>query len=104
MIIPPGDGLIQEAELQHVMQACMEENGMSFDEEAVEELTRALGDTAVPSIVSLADCQPRQTIGLVRLDCCGPGLTPTVVSEPPDAAGDCSQAATTEGLPESSAR
>ena len=70
---------------------------------AQEELTRALADTAVPSIVSLADCQPRQTIGLVRLDCCGPGLTPTVVSEPPDAAGDCSQAATTEGLPESSA-
>ena len=37
-----GDGLIQEAELQHVMRACMDENGMSFDEESVEELTRAL--------------------------------------------------------------
>ena len=29
------------------MQACMEENGMSFDEEAVEELTRALYQDAV---------------------------------------------------------
>ena len=38
----PGDGLIQEAELQHVMRACMDENGMSFDEESVEELTGAL--------------------------------------------------------------
>ena len=47
MIITAGDGLIQEAELQHVMQACMEENGMSFDEEAVEELTRALYQDAV---------------------------------------------------------
>jgi len=37
-----GDGLIQEAELQHVMRACMEENGMSFADESVEELTGAL--------------------------------------------------------------
>ena len=29
------------------MQACMEENGMSFDEEVVEELTRALYQDAV---------------------------------------------------------
>ena len=42
MMIFSGDGLIQEAELQHVMRACMDENGMSFDEESVEELTRAL--------------------------------------------------------------
>ena len=42
MMIFAGDGLIQEAELQHVMRACMDENGMSFDEESVEELTRAL--------------------------------------------------------------
>ena len=41
-ILIVGDGLIQEAELQHVMRACMDENGMSFDEESVEELTRAL--------------------------------------------------------------
>ena len=34
--------MIQEAELQHVMRACMDENGMSFDEESVEELTGAL--------------------------------------------------------------
>ncbi len=37
-----GDGLIQEAELQHVMRACMDENGMNFDEDSIEELTHAL--------------------------------------------------------------
>lgn len=37
-----GDGLIQEKELQHVMRACMDENGMRFDEGEVDELTRAL--------------------------------------------------------------
>ena len=37
-----GDGLIQEKELQHVMRACMDENGMKFDEGEVDELTRAL--------------------------------------------------------------
>lgn len=42
-----GDGLIQEAELQHVMRACMDENGMRFDEESVEELTRALYQDAI---------------------------------------------------------
>lgn len=45
-----GDGLIQEAELQHVMRACMDENGMSFDEESVEELTRALYQDAASSL------------------------------------------------------
>lgn len=30
-----GDGLIQHRELQHVMRACMEENGMQFSEEQV---------------------------------------------------------------------
>lgn len=30
-----GDGLIQHRELQHVMRACMEENGMRFSEEQV---------------------------------------------------------------------
>ena len=38
----PGDGLIQEKELQHVMRACMDENGMKFDEGEVDELTHAL--------------------------------------------------------------
>ena len=33
-----GDGLIQEKELQHVMRACMDENGMKFDEGEVDEL------------------------------------------------------------------
>ena len=37
-----GDGLIQEKELQHVMRACMDENGMKFDEGEVDDLTRAL--------------------------------------------------------------
>lgn len=30
-----GDGLIQHRELQHVMRACMEENGMKFSENQV---------------------------------------------------------------------
>jgi Ca2+-binding EF-hand superfamily protein len=30
-----GDGLIQHEELQHVMRACMEENGMKFTETQV---------------------------------------------------------------------
>ena len=42
-----GDGLIQEKELQHVMRACMDENGMKFDEGEVDELTRALFHDAV---------------------------------------------------------
>ena len=33
---------MQEAELQHVMRACMDENGMKFDEESIEQLTGAL--------------------------------------------------------------
>lgn len=32
-----GDGLIQHRELQHVMRACMEENGMQFSEEQVRK-------------------------------------------------------------------
>lgn len=30
-----GDGLIQQQELQHVMRACMDENGMKFSDEQV---------------------------------------------------------------------
>ncbi|XP_071440439.1 NADPH oxidase 5 [Hetaerina americana] len=41
-----GDGLIQHRELQHVMRACMEENGMQFSEEQVEDLTAALFEDA----------------------------------------------------------
>lgn len=33
-----GDGLIQHRELQHVMRACMEENGMRFSEDQVNFL------------------------------------------------------------------
>lgn len=32
-----GDGLIQHRELQHVMRACMEENGMQFSEDQVSD-------------------------------------------------------------------
>lgn len=36
-----GDGLIQHEELQHVMRACMDENGMKFSETQVNyALTR----------------------------------------------------------------
>ncbi|XP_050436614.1 NADPH oxidase 5 isoform X2 [Adelges cooleyi] len=41
-----GDGLIQHRELQHVMRACMEENGMQFSEDQVEDLTMALFEDA----------------------------------------------------------
>ncbi|XP_017893165.1 NADPH oxidase 5 [Ceratina calcarata] len=41
-----GDGLIQLRELEHVMRACMEENGIQFSEEQIAELTVALFDDA----------------------------------------------------------
>ncbi|KAL1512799.1 hypothetical protein ABEB36_002327 [Hypothenemus hampei] len=41
-----GDGLIQHKELQHVMRACMEENGMQFSEEQIEDLTMAMFEDA----------------------------------------------------------
>lgn len=41
-----GDGLIQLRELEHVMRACLEENGIRFSEEQIEELTMALFDDA----------------------------------------------------------
>ncbi|KAI8423439.1 hypothetical protein MSG28_012572 [Choristoneura fumiferana] len=41
-----GDGLIQHRELQHVMRACMEENGMSFSEQQLLELTTAMFEDA----------------------------------------------------------
>ncbi|KAK0086854.1 hypothetical protein PV325_002416 [Microctonus aethiopoides] len=41
-----GDGLIQHRELEHVMRACMEENGMRFSDEQIVELTFALFDDA----------------------------------------------------------
>ena len=34
--------MIQEKELAHVMRACMDENGMKFDEGEVDELTRCV--------------------------------------------------------------
>ncbi|XP_070496659.1 NADPH oxidase 5 [Chironomus tepperi] len=41
-----GDGLIQHEELQHVMRACMDENGMKFSETQIDDLTRAMFDDA----------------------------------------------------------
>ncbi|KAJ8925948.1 hypothetical protein NQ315_009801, partial [Exocentrus adspersus] len=41
-----GDGLIQHKELQHVMRACMEENGMKFSEEQIVDLTIAMFEDA----------------------------------------------------------
>lgn len=41
-----GDGLIQRSELQQVMKACMEENGMKFSDEQIEDLTLALFEDA----------------------------------------------------------
>lgn len=41
-----GDGLIQHRELQHVMRACMEENGMSFSDEQLLQLTAAMFEDA----------------------------------------------------------
>ena len=34
----PDDGLIQQSDLRLVMKACMEENGMKFDEKEIEDL------------------------------------------------------------------
>ncbi|XP_058791385.1 NADPH oxidase 5 isoform X2 [Phymastichus coffea] len=41
-----GDGLIQLRELEHVLRACMEENGMKFSDEQIEDLTVALFEDA----------------------------------------------------------
>lgn len=43
-----GDGLIQHEELQHVMRACMDENGMKFSDTQLDDLTRAMFDDADP--------------------------------------------------------
>jgi len=40
------DGLIQQSDLREVMKACMEENGMNFDEKEVEGLAQALYEDA----------------------------------------------------------
>ena len=34
-----GDGLIQEVELEQVMRACMEENGMKFSDEQIRKFS-----------------------------------------------------------------
>lgn len=46
IIIIKGDGLVQLRELEHVMRACMEENGMKFSDEQIEDLTIALFEDA----------------------------------------------------------
>ena len=40
------DGLIQQSDLREVIKACMDENGMRFDEKEVEELATALYEDA----------------------------------------------------------
>lgn len=40
--------MIQHEELQHVMRACMDENGMKFSETQIDDLTRAMFDDADP--------------------------------------------------------
>ncbi len=40
------DGLIQQSDLREVMKACMEENGMRFDEKEIEDLAQALYEDA----------------------------------------------------------
>ncbi len=42
----PDDGLIQQSDLRSVMTACMEENGMRFDEKEIEDLAHALYEDA----------------------------------------------------------
>lgn len=44
--VTAGDGLIQLRELEHVLRACMEENGMRFSDEQIEDLTIALFEDA----------------------------------------------------------
>ncbi|XP_028902128.2 uncharacterized protein LOC105221203 isoform X1 [Zeugodacus cucurbitae] len=43
-----GDGLIQHKELHDVIRACMDENGMEFSEEQIEDLTTAMFEDADP--------------------------------------------------------
>ena len=40
------DGLIQQSDLREVIKACMDENGMRFDDKEVEELATALYEDA----------------------------------------------------------
>ena len=47
-----GDGFLQEPELRQVMKACMEENGMKFDERDLESLVQALYQDAIGSSCS----------------------------------------------------
>ncbi|XP_055379430.1 uncharacterized protein LOC129610760 isoform X2 [Condylostylus longicornis] len=43
-----GDGLIQHSEFHDVIRACMEENGMKFSNEQIEDLTTAMFEDADP--------------------------------------------------------
>lgn len=43
-----GDGLIQHKELHDVIRACMEENGMEFSDDQIEDLTTAMFEDADP--------------------------------------------------------
>ena len=59
-----GDGLIQLHELRDVLSACMEENGMKFSDDQLDELTLALYEDAAAS----ADPQHLQNSNAVGLD------------------------------------
>ena len=61
-ILNIGDGLIQEKELQHVMRACMDENGMKFDEGEVDELTRALFHDATTVVTTTGNTTGSTTV------------------------------------------
>lgn len=43
-----GDGRVQMIELRQVMKACMDENGMKFSDEQLDDLTTALFEDADP--------------------------------------------------------
>ena len=50
MIIISGDGLIKLNELKEVLEACVEENGLQFTDEQLDELTQALYDDAIKCV------------------------------------------------------
>ena len=65
---PADDGLIQQSDLREVMKACMEENGMRFDEKEIEDLAQALyedaaglaaGEAAQEADMAEAESKPR---------------------------------------------
>lgn len=54
------DGLIQQSDLRSVMTACMEENGMRFDEKEIEDLAQALYEDAAGLAAGEAQVQAQR--------------------------------------------